>query len=74
MSNKYDSRKYKITKNVLIAATVAFIVPPLVTFWFFPQPLTLMTSVEWISLVTGTMAIYNGSNVIEKKIAPEAGE
>ncbi len=75
MSNKYDSRKYKLTKGILIASTLAFIIPPVLTFWFLPQPLVLMSAVEYISLVTGTLAIYNGSNVIEKKIAaPEVGE
>jgi hypothetical protein len=69
--SKYDSRKYILTKAMLAAASAAFILPPLITYWFMPAPLILLTGTEWISFCGSTLLVYFGGNVLDKKVAPE---
>lgn len=72
--NKFQSRKYTLTFYTLIAATILFAIPPLMTFWWMESPLILMDATQWGSIVSATLLFYNGSNVLEKKVTGESSE
>lgn len=66
--NKYDSRKYRLAKYTMIAATLLAAVPPLFTMWFLNEPMTLLTGSEWGAIVSAALLFYSGANVAQKKM------
>jgi hypothetical protein len=64
--DKFDSRKYVLALYTMIVSSAAFILPPVLTFWWKDQPLILMGAVEYASMMTGTLCLYFGANVVAK--------
>lgn len=68
------SRKLFILYIVLIFSTFVAFAPP-ITVWIFTvcrkqvPPLMLLTSTEWVSIITLVVSTYFGSNVWEKHVA-----
>lgn len=69
--DKYNSRKYRLAKCVILIATGMAVLPPLITVWFLPIPMMLLTGSEWVGLVGSTLLFYAGSNVIEGAVGKE---
>jgi hypothetical protein len=64
--DKFDSRKYTLALYTMVVSSVAFLLPPILTFWWKDQPLVLMGAIEYASIMTGTLALYFGANVAAK--------
>lgn len=64
--SKFESRKYTLAFYVVIIASLAWIIPPIISFLFFSDnnPLILMTAVEWISICSSTYLFYSGANLV----------
>jgi hypothetical protein len=64
---KINGRKYALSFYVIIVASVAWILPPVISALFMKEgssPLVLMSAVEWISICSSTLVFYASSNLV----------
>lgn len=68
--SQYPSRKWKLIMMVVIVATVAAFLPPLVSAWLMgtDKPLVILSGTEWVSVVTISISAYFGANVWQKHV------
>lgn len=71
---QYPSRKWKLIMLVVIVATVAAFLPPLVSAWLMgaDKPLVILSGTEWVSVVTISISAYFGANVWQKHVQRRA--
>jgi peroxiredoxin len=67
---QYTSRKWKLILLVVLVATVAAFLPPLVSAWLLgaEKPLVILSGTEWVSIVTISVGAYFGANVWQKHV------
>lgn len=73
LQEKAMGRKYKLSAAVIAASTIILALPmflTLLTKTVYPQ---VLTGGEYVSLIIGVLAIYNGANVFQKKVLTTAG-
>ena len=64
------NRKWHLALIVVVIATLALLVPPLCSVWFFKakQPLTILGGTEYVTLLCLVISSYFGSNVMQRHI------
>ena len=72
--NKNTSRKYLLTIYVILIATAMTLLPPIISVFFLPAPMIIMTGTEFASIVSMALLFYNGSNVLQKKFEGDSQE
>ena len=65
--SKFEYKKFTLAFYVLTVATITAFVVPIVAM-VFGKTLSLMTATEWISVVVTTLAFFNASDVVDKKL------
>jgi len=70
------SRKWVLALMVIIIATVAAFVPPLLSTWVFKDTsrVVILTGTEWVSVITLVTGAYIGGNVWQRKVEIENGK
>lgn len=70
MSDKKNSRKWKLVLLILLVATVGTFIPPVVSAWIFknPDPLYILTGANFVTLITLIVSAYFGANVLQKHV------
>ncbi len=66
--DKFNSRKYKLAKYIIAISTFLTFIPPLITIWFFKEPLVILTGTEFVSILSATLLFYSGSNLVDKHL------
>ena len=63
------SRKWRLVLFIVLLASVACFLPPIISVWFLKQPaLILLTGAEYCSLITLVVSAYFGVNVWQKHV------
>jgi len=67
---QYPSRKWSLILLVVIVATIAAFLPPIISAWLLgaAKPLVILTGTEWVSIVTLSVSAYFGANVWQKYV------
>lgn len=68
MNNGTNSRKYKLAKYIIAISTFLTFIPPMITVFFMPQPLFLVTGTEFVSILSATLLFYTGGNLADRHL------
>ena len=66
------SRKYILTRNILIAVNIIFIVPAILTTLLnllgHPIRISLLDSTSYVTIIAIVLGFYQGANIFQKHI------